>query len=161
MQRRIAFCTSSKIANLLPRNYVSIKVSQSKRYAIHLSVDAKTQMKSLERLVKPIAVKESFHFKIDCDELNPNLLKLSMRDIDPKKVEHIHSQLTSKAFPELGEKVESITDIMVKSGEKDDILTADGIHEDIFSYPDSAIPRRTNIDSGKWRLRNPFRIGIN
>ena len=161
MQRRIAFCTSSKIAYLLPRNYVSIEVSQSKRYEIHFSVDAKTQIKSLKRLVIPIAIKEKMNFKIDRDELNPNLLKLSMRDLDPKKAERIHSQLTSKAFPKLGEKVESITDIMVKNGDKDDILTANEIHKDIFSYPHSAIPRRTNIDSGKWRLRNPFRIGIN
>lgn len=40
-------------------------------------------------------------------------------------------------------------------------LTADSILSDTINEKNAAIPKRMTLNEEKWRLRNPFRVGIN
>ena len=174
MQRWAVSPFVSSVKNL-QRQYVTAKVSYSKRYKILISKDIVNPISTAEKFISPMAKKKKFNYDLHANAKNPYMLELSVQNISSDEVADVHSDLLELSIHGMG--VDKVADIYLpethdvlqsnikeKKGKNENSPTNSGakmIYNDIVTYPRSAIPRRSTVDTGKWRLRNPFRLGIN
>ena len=167
MQRQVVRPSLSLLKNL-QRHYVTTELSHNQRYNILFPENSVKTVKAVKQFVRPLAKEKKFEYTVKAEKDQGHRVTLSIYGIRSDDLLDVQSDMLSKVFSKLGENVISTAEsIDIEERDPADFdninenPSAGMIYKDIVAYPQCAIPRRTIVDKPHWRLRNPFRLGIN